>query len=91
MKTHRIAAAIAAIVLPLLAADAQAAELKAPCAATSPCGTNAKSAPARRTSAMCLRADPGSLSSFVGGPPTWESRALQTRVAPSTRLTAFAP
>jgi hypothetical protein len=39
MKTHRIAAAIAAIVLPLLAADAQAAELKAPCAATSPCGT----------------------------------------------------
>jgi len=37
MKTHRIAAAIAAIVLPLLAADAQAAELKAPCAATSPC------------------------------------------------------
>jgi hypothetical protein len=30
MKTHRIAAAIAAIVLPLLAADAQAAELKAP-------------------------------------------------------------
>jgi hypothetical protein len=52
MKTHRIAAAIAAIVLPLLAADAQAAELKAPCAATSPCGTQRPKRAGRAESAL---------------------------------------